>query len=725
MKFRWKLMLLLLCISLTPMLIARIFGVGAVRRMGGELLQRSQQRTVAETRDRLKLLVDTYSLILWRMREHVETALMIQAMEVERVLEQPIAFSGELYFAEDFNHGSPVPADTFPSALHFRKLRGGGMEMLNLSMAAPVIQLAPGVERQRVADSIRRLAALTPVYQKLYKRLEGVVSWHYTILDNGVHAAYPGHNGIPKPLDFRKQEWYREAPNRQVPWTDPFVDPETRQMVVAAARPVRFPDGRPAGVTAMIVPIDQMLNQRLLADNIPSESKAFMCYIAQRPDTGERGARIFARGDDAEFKRRNWRSRPGTDWLASPDAAQFQAMLDDVTAGIGNIRQMTHEGCGCLWAYGPVQGGAFLVVIIPESIINAPTRQAESYMQERIDHLIRITGYGMSAIVVLIVLTAFAFSRTVTRPLQQLVDGAVRLAEGHFDTRVVIRSRDEFGEMGRVFNGVVPRLEEHLRMSRSLALAREVQRSLLPQAHPVVQGLDIAGINISCDETSGDYYDFMNVGTGEHVRLGLAVGDVSDHGLPSALLMASARAYLRQRTSMPGDIGEIVSDLNRQLARDVEDSGRFMTLFYAEVDPMDRAIRWVRAGHDPGWIYDPGTDRFEEMAGGGLPLGVDEAAQYPSSERGLSPGQSIVVGTDGIWETHSPSGEMFGKRRLQRIVRSCAGRSSDAVVREVIEALTAFRQGRPLEDDVTLVVVRVTDRETGAEGDPVPVQHPG
>ena len=91
-------------------------------------------------------------------------------------------------------------------------------------------------------------------------------------------------------------------------------------------------------------------------------------------------------------------------------------------------------------------------------------------------------------------------------------------------------------------------------------------------------------------------------------KIGVAIGDVSGHGISSALLMATVRSSLRQRASLPGNIAKIISDVNRQLVQDVEDSGQFMTMFFLALDTATRQLEWVRAGHDPAMLYDPGSD---------------------------------------------------------------------------------------------------------------------
>jgi serine phosphatase RsbU (regulator of sigma subunit) len=250
---------------------------------------------------------------------------------------------------------------------------------------------------------------------------------------------------------------------------------------------------------------------------------------------------------------------------------------------------------------------------------------------------------------------------------------------------------------------------EHQRVRQSLSLAMEVQQNLLPKANPKIAGLDIAGKSIYCDETGGDYYDFLEVGNFREGKIGVVVGDVSDHGIPSALLMATARALIRQRCSAFGRIDRVISDVNRQLAADVKDSGRFMTLFYAEIERPQRNIRWVNAGHEPATIYDPAADTFSDLNGGNnLALGVFEDTEFKEAHREVSPGQIIVIATDGIWEARNPQGEMFSRDRIQKIIRGNASASADEIQNSILESLRHFQKEAKLEDDITLVVIKIT-----------------
>ena len=306
----------------------------------------------------------------------------------------------------------------------------------------------------------------------------------------------------------------------------------------------------------------------------------------------------------------------------------------------------------------------------------------------------------------------YLVSNNLTRPFKEIIRVLKGVRRGRLEDRVRVTSNDEIGYTGDVINEMTEGLRERERMRHSLNLAKEVQQHLLPQADPHFSGWDIAGKSIYCDETGGDYYDFLESGRG---GFGIVVGDVSGHGVPSALLMATARALLRQRARLSGSIADVVGDVNRLLARDVGASGQFMTLFYLLLTPGEKSAQWVRAGHDPAFLYDPATDAFTELKGPGMAMGVDDGWQYACQKTAeLSEGQIILICTDGLHEAHNEKGVMFGKDRLLDILRRHQADPSADILAAVIAALTAFQGGQAPEDDVTLVLVKAGgSRETG------------
>lgn len=300
--------------------------------------------------------------------------------------------------------------------------------------------------------------------------------------------------------------------------------------------------------------------------------------------------------------------------------------------------------------------------------------------------------------------------RSILLPVKEMKRVVDKVEEGDFHQKVGVVSNDELGDLGDGMNEMTAGLIERDQMRHSLYLAKEVQQALLPRENPKIKGLDIASASVYCDETGGDYFDFFISEQPDGGRISIVVGDVSGHGISAALLMTTARAFFRQRTVLPGRISAVVSDVNRLLVNDVADSGSFMTLFFLNIDRLNRRINWVRAGHDPAVFYDPQTGSVEELHGTGMALGIDGNQSYEQYTReDLAPGQIILMGTDGIWEAQNSRGEMFGKDTIYRIIREYSDTDAKGLLTACQYALDKFRDGTRPEDDVTLVVIKVTD----------------
>jgi sigma-B regulation protein RsbU (phosphoserine phosphatase) len=250
-------------------------------------------------------------------------------------------------------------------------------------------------------------------------------------------------------------------------------------------------------------------------------------------------------------------------------------------------------------------------------------------------------------------------------------------------------------------------LIERDQIKQSLALAKEIQQNLLPKDTFKLDDFDMAGKSVYCDETGGDYFDFIPAVGGEDQKLGVVIGDVSGHGISSALLMATVRSALRQRAFHPGSAAQIVSDVNRQIVQDTEPSGDFVTLFFLIIDTASKELTWVRAGHDPAILYDTGSNSFQELGGSGVPLGVDGRYIYEEQKGAmLSREQVILLGTDGVWETPDLKGNRFGKVAVCEAVRRHHQRSANEILDRILSAQVALQGSAKREDDVTLVIIK-------------------
>jgi len=238
------------------------------------------------------------------------------------------------------------------------------------------------------------------------------------------------------------------------------------------------------------------------------------------------------------------------------------------------------------------------------------------------------------------------------------------------------------------------------RLERDVRIAQEVQARLFPQRPPRSAAVDLHGLCRPARGVAGDYYDFLDLGTG---RLGLAVGDVAGKGISAALLMASLQGALRSHAALSpdGEPVEAVRVINAQLhAR--TDSRRFATFFWGVFDSRSRTLRYVNAGHNPPMLLEP-DGALERLRTGGPPLGVFSEASYRQGAVEIRPGATLLVFSDGITEAPDPDGEEFGDARLERAFRDAAPGGAASICDAVLASVFEFQAGVPPEDDMTVV----------------------
>jgi serine phosphatase RsbU (regulator of sigma subunit) len=312
---------------------------------------------------------------------------------------------------------------------------------------------------------------------------------------------------------------------------------------------------------------------------------------------------------------------------------------------------------------------------------------------------------GAVALVVAVLLAAL-MARRVSGPVLALIGFMQRVGDGDLQAQADFSGSREFRQLSQALNRMIADLRDRLRLRHSLDIAMSVQQRLLPQQPPRPRGLDVAGHSTYCDETGGDYYDFLILDESEPECVLVALGDVMGHGVAAALVMAGARAVLRDRAQSSGSLAELMGRLNRLLAADLAGT-RFMTMYLGTLSSRDGMLQWVSAGHDPAIVYDPVSETFEEIDGGELPLGVMDDTEYVERAYGpLRSGQVILIGTDGIWEMPNANGEHFGKPRLREVIRSAALQSAGQIVEAVLARLADFRGDCKQTDDVTFVVIK-------------------
>lgn len=243
------------------------------------------------------------------------------------------------------------------------------------------------------------------------------------------------------------------------------------------------------------------------------------------------------------------------------------------------------------------------------------------------------------------------------------------------------------------------------RVRGSFREAAEIQQSLLVEEPPRFPGFDLAARSLAADEVGGDFYDFHSF-NGD--MLGLSIGDASGHGLPAALLVRDVVTGMRMGIEKELKVAHVFEKLNRVIHRS-RLSSRFVSVFYGELE-RDGNLVYVNAGHQPPILFfrhpRPGQPSELELSVGGTVIGPLPEARFHRGFARVHPGEVLLMLTDGILERSDKAGEFFGLDRVRAIVRETQTQPAQAILDRLFEAALAWGEGRPWEDDATIVVVK-------------------
>ncbi|MCP4625928.1 MAG: SpoIIE family protein phosphatase [bacterium] len=701
MKLRWKYFLVLIAASLVPLLTVTWISQNASRRLGKTISERAQNNLIETISQEMVRATRNYSDLINLGGFAAEQVLRRLAVRAELALTLPPPPDIRIYYAADFDDPRSAPKDMAPSENHPIRTNGSVVSYKQISRQHPNFLLAPGTRKADEALDIARFTRLSSTLKSISHQYQEGLYWIYASLENGIHISYPGHGGYPAGYDPRQRPWYKMAiKSNTVSWL-PVVDATTGQLTLTVSMPFRRPDGSLAGVAGMDLKVKYALAESETAARWSQKMSSFVVGVEK--NSSSKKEKIWVLSSQNKSAPAGSKSVEEI-FIQHPEIESLFHRIKNKKSG---YLDMTYKGVDSLVAYAANDADHYFVIIVPKAeIMTLPEEVGQMFVGYSKEQT-AITGSAVVLALFFVAVVAFVTSRLSTGHILTIIDAWKRLAQGDFSVRLKPRMKDERDQLIHAFNEIVPKIEEHMRMSKALGLAQEVQQSLLPQGDPTFPGFDIAGASIYCDETGGDYYDFIESNRGGQARLAVVVGDVSGHGVSSALLMATARALIMLRSSMPGEAAAIINDVNRHLSLDTEQTGNFMTFFYCELTERGEEIRWVRAGHDPALIYDPAKDAFDELKGRGPALGLDDSFDYDSFHRHLEPGQVIMIGTDGIWEMHNQAGAMFGKKVLMEIIRNNQKASARAIVDTVTETLKRFRGDDAPEDDITMVVIKV------------------
>lgn len=245
---------------------------------------------------------------------------------------------------------------------------------------------------------------------------------------------------------------------------------------------------------------------------------------------------------------------------------------------------------------------------------------------------------------------------------------------------------------------------EKQRLEKELALARNIQRSLLPDSPPVVPGYEIGVMNESCFEVGGDYYDFLSLGP---QSLLLVVADVEGKGVSSAMVMSNLQATLRALVMHLHSLEVLTLSLNEMIYNDTK-SQKYLSIFLGLVDTRRNGLHYINAGHVPPLLIDGATGRHRTLDKGGIVVGLFPTAEYERGSERLNPGDILLCCTDGITEACNAQEEEYGAERMVACAWANRARSAQGIVEAILQEVNAFAARGLFVDDKVLMVLKVS-----------------
>ena len=348
-----------------------------------------------------------------------------------------------------------------------------------------------------------------------------------------------------------------------------------------------------------------------------------------------------------------------------------------------------------------------------------PTQELYSGLNDFVVKLIAIFLVSLLAMTIITIL----ITRKFIRPIRRLVDATQRIGQGDFKTVLpVITSTDEISQLTNAFSSMKEELVHYIsnlqdataareKIEGELKVAHDIQMGLLPKNFPVRDDWDLAAILDPARAVGGDLYDFYFL---DDDHLFIAIGDVAGKGVPASLLMVSARALFRSRVSLRVPLNQSVYEINKEICKE-NPNQMFITFIGGIVDLKNGCMTYCNAGHNPPFIqrHNAKIEKLGDVHG--IPLGIFEHATYSSGSILFSPGDSLVLYTDGVTEALSKADTFYGERPMLDLVRKNHELCPSELIRLLEQDVLEFMTGVDQADDITLLILK-SKQQSGNEG---------
>jgi len=700
LSVKTKILLVFLILSVSALFITGILAfvqIGDVSRYAVESSSALGDRAVADStaamekdaRESLLRLARDQAYISNIIFDRVSGEIEMMAVYAEAVQDDPSRVRTRHFYLQD-----EEPADRFSTTVLF---------------------LSPGAEDDITPEERDAAGMLTDIFIPLFAADQNLAAV-YVGTGSGMSCIYPWFTGMDASFDPRLRGWFAEAKRTgNLTWSEPYVDLLGHGLMMTCSKPVIDPEKGWVWVIGADVTIEP-INKNIIGTQVGDSGYAML--IDQHGNVITRPG--LSSGD------MGWDESFVTENLLERENGGLVDVAREMTAGKEGVSRVSFEGGDRFIAYAPVRSVNWSVgVVMPGDEVIAPVLSTRasiiSASEDTASHITSqqetlrtvFTGAFLILLVVVIILS-LVFSRHLTKPLEELKRGSEAIGDGDLDYRVDVQTGDEFEDVASSFNRMAADLKEHIRnlrittaekerIQKELEIAKGIQQSFLPETAPEIAGIDLEGFNLPAAEVGGDFYDFIPVG---RTSWGLVIADVSGKGVPAALFMALSRTLIRASASRNPDPVASIREANRFIYLDSKTS-MFVTLFYAILDIREKTLTFVNAGHNPPLHLSSESNGISLLKARGIALGVIDEIDLESVTIRLTPGDVLVLYTDGVTEATDEKNAEYGVERLSAMVEASRDLAAKEIISAIVNDVMAYAGTGPQFDDITLMVLKV------------------
>jgi sigma-B regulation protein RsbU (phosphoserine phosphatase) len=563
-----------------------------------------------------------------------------------------------------------------------------------------IISQAADINGEEVRTTLKDLSAATPMFDNILS-IEPKISLAYLVLENGmVISSTDTFYAAVEKADMRTRPWYKDTVAAgKIHWSDLYTGTDSRSYITCAT-PVHDKNGTLIGVLAFDLRVSE-ISEKTLSVGKNSYVAAFIM---------NREGKVLLSSLDIK---------------ATENQPYFKKFIKsiDLKTTVSNYYSDDRSIIG----YAQIKSTDWLLVtVLDYDLMMAPVKSVAKSVSNTGDKMQQVITdetqkvffiflFIILALLVLVYMTATRLSKSITKPVGILANGAKIIGEGNLDYVFADLGTDEMGMLASTFNGMTIRLKEYMeqvaksaaekqRLESELDVARNIQLGMLPKKIDS-PGYDVVGMMLPAKEVGGDFYDFFLVGED---KICFVVADVSGKGVGAALFMTVAKMVIKTAAQVNNvTVDELLSTANNLLCQE-NPAELFVTAYVGIMDLATGEVSYACAGHNPPVIINgDGTVEFMPVKHK-LPLAAMEGMKYTIMHTRLLEGETFVLYTDGVTEATNKDEAMYGDDRLLEVVKELQGLSVHEMINGLKADVDLFVGEAPQFDDITIVAIRRT-----------------